>query len=226
MQTLANYATASLIWLVAASSPAVAQDYERFPTYVAHGWTVGDKGEERCNADFAIGGHTVLSFMGPYYHGSGKLEAGSIIHLGEVTYTLPKGDRYGDFAVQLFAGPGHFAVSGFATDLNGALVVNSGSLPTVAALLAALPDKVTLKAMVGDSQVYAVELTGNQAAAKALDDCTAFITAQKRPGTKSGPSLGDPKPPTLEVLRPPAEGPPEPSDAVPTAPRTNVVPPS
>lgn len=199
MKIRATYAAISLIFLVAAASSSTAQDYARFAFYAADGWAVTDKGAERCHADFAFDGDTVLSLMGPYYHGSEGLSTGRIIHLGEAHYTLPKGDRHGEFPVELIAGPAHFKASGFATDLGGALVADSGSLPTVIDLLAALPDEVVLEARVEGRKVYAIQLAGTRAAAKAFEDCTAFITAQKRPGTRNGPKLSAPKPPALEV---------------------------
>ncbi|WP_233503556.1 hypothetical protein [Sphingomonas psychrotolerans] len=222
------YAGASLLCLIALARPVAAQDYARFPTFEADGWTVTDKGEENCDADFASDGDTLLGFMGPYYHRSGEPASGSIIHLDDEThYALPKGDRHGEFSVQLIAGTANFAVSGFATDLGGSLVTDSGSLPTVVDLLAELRDRVILSAMVEGKQVYAIKLTGNRAAAKALTDCTAFITAQKRPGTKNGPELGPPKMVPLEALlvrpEPPSGAPPT---ALPDASPPNPVPPS
>lgn len=198
-------AAASLLLLAAPVLPLAAEDYARFPIYAADGWTVIDKGEERCHADFSVDGDTVLGFMGPYYFRRDEPASGSIIHLAdESDYKLPKGDKHGEFPAELIAGAARFAVSGFATDLGGSLVVDSGSMPTVIDLLAALPDNVTLSAMVEGKQVYAIALTGNRGAAKALQDCTAFITAQNRPGTRNGPKLGPPKPPQLEIFSVPA----------------------
>ena len=225
--------TASFLCLVASAAPLAAEDYPRFPAYEANGWTVTDKGEERCHADFSLDGDTVLGFMGPYYLRAGEPASGSIIHLAdENRYVLPKGDEQGEFPVELAADAARFAVSGFATDIGGALVVDSGNLPTVIDLLAALPDSVTLSAVVGGKQVYAIQLAGNRGAAKALRDCTAFITLQKRPGTKNGPKLGPPKPPQLEALSDPiAKLPPEPlvsapPMALPAGPPPNALPPS
>lgn len=201
MELRAIYAAACFLSLVPPAAVSTAQDFALFPTYDANGWTVTDRGEERCHADFRIGTETVLSFMGPYYFHPGESAPGSVIHLAEEThYVLPKGDKHGEFPVELIAGTARFAVSGFATDLGGALVVDPGSLPTVTDLLAALPDEVTLSAMVEGKQVYAINLDGNRAAARALKDCTAFITAQKRPGTKHGPELGPPSMPPFEEL--------------------------
>lgn len=206
--------TAPFVLLLA--TPAVllaAEDYARFPAYAADGWSITDTGEERCDADFSVDGDTVLGFMGPYYLRPGEPVSGSIIHLvDESDYKLPQGDEHGEFPAELVAGAARFTVSGFATDLSGSLVVDSGSMPSVIDLLAALPDKITLSATVEGKQIYAIALTGNRSAAKALQDCTAFITAQKRPGTKNGPMLGPPKPSQLEILREPAsERPPEPT---------------
>ena len=201
MDLRAIYSAACFLLVVPPAAASAAQGFAHFPTYNANGWTVTDRGEERCHADFRIGTETVLSFMGPYYFRSGEPAPGSVIHLAEEThYMLPKGDKHGEFPVQLVAGTARFAVSGFATDLGGALVVDPGSLPTVTDLLAALPDEVTLSAMVEGKQVYAINLDGNRAAAKALQDCTAFIIAQKRPGTKHGPELGPPSMPPFEEL--------------------------
>lgn len=190
-----------LLLLAGPAASLAAGDYARFPAYEADGWAIADKGDERCHADFSIGGDTVLGFMGPYYYRPGDPASGSIIHLADETrYTLPKGNRHGEFPAELLAGTARFAVTGFATDLGGSLVVDSGNLPTVTDLLAALPDSVTLTATVKGKQIYAIELTGNHGAAKALRDCTAFITAQKRPGTKDGPELGPPEMPMPEPL--------------------------
>lgn len=190
-----------LLLLAGPTASLAAEDYARFPTYEAGGWAITDKGDERCHADFSIDGDTALGFMGPYYYRPGEPASGSIIHLTDETrYTLPKGNKHGEFPAELAAGAARFAVTGFATDLGGSLVVDSGNLPTVIDVLAALPDSVTLTATVKGKQVYAIALTGNHGAAKALRDCTAFITAQKRPGTKDGPKLGPPKMPMPEPL--------------------------
>lgn len=195
-------AAAFLLALVAPAAPLTAEDYAHFPTYEANDWVITDSGEERCQADFSLDGNTVLSFMGPYFPEPDEAASGSIIHLADEShYVLPKGDRHGEFPVELVAGTARFAVSGFATDLGGSLIVNSGNIPTVIDLLAALPDSVILTAMVEGKQVYAIELAGNHSAAGALRDCTAFITAQKRPGTKNGPRLGPPSPP--KMIEPP-----------------------
>jgi hypothetical protein len=199
-----GFCTATSLFLLASPAAAFAADYAHFPTYAANGWTVTDKGEERCNADFSVDGDTLLGFMGPYHFRPGEPASGSIIHLAdESDYKLPKGDKHGEFPAELVAGAARFTVLGFATDLGGSLVVDSGSMPTVIDLLAALPDNITLSATVEGKQIYAIALTGNRGAAKALQDCTAFITAQKRPGTKNGPKLGLPKPPQLEILSEP-----------------------
>lgn len=190
-----------LLLFAGPAAPATAEGYARFPTYEADGWAITDRGDERCHADFSLDGDTVLGFMGPYYHRPGEPASGSIIHLAnETRYTLPKGDKHGEFPAELAAGAARFAVTGFATDLGGSLVVDSGNLPTVIDVLAALPDSITLTATVKGKQVYAIALTGNQGAAKALRDCTAFITTQKRPGTKDGSELGPPKMPMPEPL--------------------------
>jgi hypothetical protein len=52
-----------------------------------------------------------------------------------------------------------------------------------------LPDNFTLTATVKNKQIYSIDLIGNRAAAQAFNDCTAFISAQKRPGTRNGPRL-------------------------------------
>ncbi len=207
-----------LLLLTGPAAPLVAGDYAHFPAYEANGWAITDRGAERCHADFSLDGDTVLGFMGPYYLRPGEPASGSIIHLADETrYTLPKGDKHGEFPAELVAGAARFAVTGFATDIGGSLVVDSGNLPTVTDLLAALPDSVTLTATVKGKQVYAIALTGNRAAAKALQDCTAYITAQKRPGTRDGSELGPPKMPMPEPL-PERLPPPEPLvDAPPMA---------
>lgn len=185
------------------AAPLAAADYGRFPTYEADGWTVTDEGDERCDADFRVDGAKVLSFMGPYYFRPDEPASGSILHLGDASqYMLPKGDKHGEFPAELSADGARFEVTGFATDLGRALVVDSGKMPTVIDLLAALPDTVTLRAAVGGKPAYAIALTGNHGATKAMRDCTAFISAQKRPGTKDGAKLGPPKPPQREVLTP------------------------
>lgn len=207
-----------LLLLAGPAVPLAAEDYPRFPTYEAGEWAITDKGEERCHADFSVDGDTVLGFMGPYYYRPGAPASGSIIHLADETrYTLPKGDKHGEFPAELVAGAARFAVTGFATDIGGSLVVDSGNLPTVTDLLAALPDRVTLTAMVKGKQVYAIELAGNHGAAKALRDCTAFITEQKRPGTKDGSELGPPKMPMPEPLPAPLPLPEPVIDAPPMA---------
>ena len=206
---------ASTLYGIALVPAAMAQDYERFKTFEAEGWTVTDKGSESCDADFAIDGQTMLGIMGPYYPHSGEVASGSIIHLdNQMNYMLPTGDSDGEFPVQLIAGSAQFAASGFAADLGGSLVTDSGSFTSVADLLASFPNEVVLTATVEGKEIFSIELTGTNAAALALKDCTAFITAQKRPGTKNGPELGPPRIVPLEDLNIPSE---IPSSAAPTS---------
>jgi hypothetical protein len=231
-RTIAPSATLSIGIAIFLASPAAADpvSYPRFPTWQAGGWTVADDGDDRCDADFADSGRTVLTFMGPYHIEPGAPPSGSILDLGaeEGDYALPKGDKYGEFPAELVAGDLRFEVTGSALDLSGGLIANPGDTRTATDILAALPDKVVLIARVKGRQIYAIPLDGNRAAAQALRDCTDFITAQKRPGTRYGPAAGPPRPPAPPEAFPdrtPEGGPPS-DEAVPSFGSPNPVPPT
>ncbi|KQZ73537.1 hypothetical protein ASE06_14285 [Sphingopyxis sp. Root214] len=215
------------------ASPAVAADtaaYLRFPDWQAGGWTVTDDGDDRCDADFANGDRTLLTFMGPYYVTPGAPPSGGILHIGAETgdYALPKGGKYGEFPAELIAGDLRFEVTGSALGLSGGLIADPSDSRTTTDILATLPDKVVLIARVKGRQIYAISLDGNQAAARALRDCTEFITAQKRPGTRYGPRGAPPRPPAPPEAFPERapEGPLSPDKALPSVGSPNPVPPT
>lgn len=231
-RTTALSATLSIGIAILLASPAAADpaSYPRFSTWQAGGWTVADGGDDRCDADFAESGRTLLTFMGPYHVTPGAPPSGSILHIGAEAgdYALPKGDKYGEFPAELIAGDLRFEVMGSALDLSGGLIADPDDSRTTTDILAALPDKVVLIARVKGKQIYAIPLDGNRAAAQALRDCTDFITAQKRPGTRYGPAAGPPRPPAPPEAFP--ERAPEgrllPDEALPSVGAPNPVPPT
>lgn len=228
--TLSATLSIGIAILLASPAAAAPASYPRFPTWQAGGWTVADDGDDRCDADFADSGRTLLTFMGPYHVAPGAPPSGGILHIGAEAgdYALPKGGKYGEFPAELIAGDLRFGVTGTALGLSGGLIADPDDSRTTIDILAALPDTAVLIARVKGKQIYAIPLDGNHAAARALRDCTDFITAQKRPGTRYGPRGAEPRPPAPPEAFPERapEGRLPPDEALPIVGSPNPVPPT
>lgn len=196
----------------------------RFETVRAGEWTITDEGPT-CDATFAVAGEPVLTFSGQTYGWTDGPSGGSIHHIGFGTgqYDLPKGE----FAVTISVPDGpSFGATGEAVELSGGLLVFADRRAPAFDILARLPVAGPIAFSVDGRELFRVMLSGNDRAIAAHNACMAFITAQKRPGTRdSGRMPEPPKPLPLEPLPPPPPIVPEtPDETPPSLPPADPVP--
>lgn len=193
---------------------SASAEQPRFETVTVGGWTITDE-EATCDASFAADGADVLRVSGQVYGWKDGPSGGVFQHLGfkKGDYTLPSGT----FPVTIsWADAGgtvtQVRATGEAVDLDDSLLTFADRKTPAIDILGRLPATGWIAFSVGGRELYRVDLSRVDEAVAAHKACMAFITQQKRPGTRdSGRMPLPPRPPKpLDLPPPPPLAPPPP----------------